>query len=144
MADAKKDNGNTVLGANLVLDRKAISEESHKAVLDCEMTLARAKDLGPGHGPDGPVAEPKAAKKAKAKEPGSPCLCGCGVMVARRFAPGHDARMFRVAREHLAEGRELSGEQTEYLEASGKMGRVGARLAEDERRRERAAKKAGR
>jgi hypothetical protein len=64
-------------------------------------------------------------------------------LVTRTFKPGHDTKMFRVAREHLTEGRELTHGQSEYLETSGKMGRVRARLAEEERkRRERAAKKA--
>jgi hypothetical protein len=50
-----------------------------------------------------------------------------------------------VAREHLTEGRELSDEQREYLESSGKMERVRARLAkEDERRREVEAQKSTR
>jgi len=44
-------------------------------------------------------------------------------------------RMFRVAREHLAEGRELSDEQREYLESSGKMERVRAKLADEDARR---------
>ena len=39
--------------------------------------------------------------------------------------------MFRVAREHLTEGRELTAEQREYLESSGEMERVRARLAEE-------------
>jgi len=43
--------------------------------------------------------------------------------------------MFRVAREHLTEGRELTDEQREYLESSGKMERVRARLAEEDARR---------
>jgi hypothetical protein len=72
----------------------------------------------------------------------TPCLCGCGELVARTFAVGHDARMFRVAREHLTEGQELTEEQREYLESSGKMERVRVRLAEEERKRqERATKK---
>ena len=43
--------------------------------------------------------------------------------------------MFRVAREHLMEGREITEEQREYLETSGKMERVKAKLAEEERKR---------
>jgi hypothetical protein len=42
--------------------------------------------------------------------------------------------MFRITREHLAQGRELTDEQREYLESSGKMERVRARLAEEERK----------
>jgi hypothetical protein len=43
--------------------------------------------------------------------------------------------MFQVAREHLTEGRELTEEQREYLEDSGKMERVRARIAEGEGKR---------
>ncbi len=39
-------------------------------------------------------------------------------------------RKFQVAREHLTEGRELTEEQRKYLEDSGKMERVRARIAE--------------
>lgn len=37
---------------------------------------------------------PKEKKERKPKEPVvlKPCLCGCGLQVARYFAPGHDAR----------------------------------------------------
>lgn len=45
-------------------------------------------------------------------------------------------RMFRVAREHLTEGRELTAEQREYLDSSGKMERVRIRLAEEEAKAE--------
>ena len=44
--------------------------------------------------------------------------------------------MFRVAHEHLTEGRELTEEQREYLEESGKLERVRTRLVEEERKRQ--------
>ena len=66
----------------------------------------------------------------------TPCLCGCGRLVGSRFATGHDMRMFRVAREHLEQGRELTDEQREYLESSDKMRRVRDRIAEEERKRQ--------
>jgi hypothetical protein len=49
---------------------------------------------------------------------------------------GHDTKMYRIAREHLEEGRALTDEQREYLESSGKMERVRKRLAEEERKRQ--------
>jgi hypothetical protein len=49
--------------------------------------------------------------------------------------------MFGVACEHLTEGRKLTKKQREYLETSGKMGRVRRKLAEEERKRD--AKKGG-
>jgi hypothetical protein len=48
--------------------------------------------------------------------------------------------MFRVAREHLTEGRELTAEQREYLEESGKMERVRTRLVVEQERQQKAAK----
>ncbi len=44
-------------------------------------------------------------------------------------------RKFQVAREHLTEGRELTEEQRKYLEDSGKMERVRARIAKGEGKR---------
>lgn len=57
-------------------------------------------------------------------------MCGCGRATTGLFAQGHDMRKFQVAREHLTEGRELTEEQRKYLEDSGKMERVRARIAE--------------
>lgn len=131
MAEQKKVNGNTKLGADLAFRRKAISEESHAAILAGEMSLQEAKDRGPDT-PPRPVSRISKDDRTPTK---TPCVCGCGELVPRRFAPGHDARMSRVAREHLTEGRELSGEQREYLETSGKMGRVKAKLAEEAAKR---------
>jgi len=42
--------------------------------------------------------------------------------------------MYRVAREHLTEGRELSDEQREYLERSGKMERVKDKITQEKRK----------
>lgn len=57
-------------------------------------------------------------------------MCGCGRATTGLFAQGHDMRKFQVAREHLTEGREFTEEQRKYLEDSGKMERVRARIAE--------------
>ena len=83
------------------------------------------------HTPPQPVSRISKDDRTPTK---TPCLCGCGTPVVRSFAPGHDARMFRVAREHLTEGRELTEEQREYLESSGKMERVRRKLAEEEQK----------
>lgn len=123
----EKVHHNTKLGADLALGRKAISAESHAAVLAGKLGLQEAKDLGRGAGPSGPVV--RVDKTDRSRE----CLCGCGNRTrGGRFVPGHDARMFRVARDHLLRGRELADEQGEYLEESGKMERVKKKLAEEE------------
>ena len=59
-----------------------------------------------------------------------PDLLAC--LLGKPFQPNHSAifvRMFRVAREHLTEGREITEEQRRYLETSGKMERGKAKLA---------------
>ena len=92
----------------------------------------------PPHTPPQPVSRISKDDRTPTK---TPCLCGCGTPVPRTFAAGHDMAMFRVAREHLTEGREITKGQREYLEASGKMERVRSKLAEENRKRE--AKRGG-
>lgn len=65
----------------------------------------------------------------------TPCLCGCGEMVPRTFAPGHDMRLVTYAKEYVRGERELTPEQTEYVESSGKLDRARKRVAEEDRRR---------
>jgi len=153
-------------GADISLAKRQISPASYRAVLDGKISLHAARELGrdqepddisdaadaPGQGqeisgapqeqpavvPTGPRLTSRISKNDRL----SPCICGCGRLVQKRFAAGHDMVMFRAAREHITEGRELSGEQREYLESSGKMERVRARLAEeDARKREAEARK---
>jgi uncharacterized protein with von Willebrand factor type A (vWA) domain len=90
-------------------------------------------------------AEQRERETTKAERTRSFCLCGCGeeVRAGSRFRMGHDMRMFRIAREALARERDLTDEQREYLEASGKMQKVRERLeAEERKRRGRAERKA--
>ena len=142
MTDETNVHHATRKGADMSLARREISQDSYRAIHEGRITLAEARELGRQGSPYGPA--PKLVNKDDRTPTATPCLCGCGVMVARRFAPGHDAKMLRVAREHILNGRELTHDQSEYLETSGKMGRVRAKLAEEERERhERAAKKAG-
>jgi hypothetical protein len=47
----------TKRGADLAIATQEISQESHKAVIAGEITLAEAKELGRNAGPDGPVGE---------------------------------------------------------------------------------------
>ena len=120
----------TKRGADMSLARKEISPDSHRAVHEGRISLEEARELGREGSPYGP-AKKTVAKNDRTPTP-TPCLCGCGDLVPRSFKAGHDMVMFRVAREHLTEGRELTKEQAGYLETSGKMARVKTRLAEEE------------
>jgi hypothetical protein len=159
-----KIDGRTKRAADMALAKRTISRASYDALLAGRIGITEAKSIGRDGVPaadatDGPGTTTQISRSASAEggQDGAatpplpvsriskndrtptktPCLCGCGIPVPRTFAPGHDSRMFRVAREHLTEGRELTEEQREYLESSGKMERVRARLAqEDARRRE--------
>ena len=135
----KKVHGNTLKAADIALAKKVISPDSHRAVYEGRIDLEEARSLGREGSPFGPVL--RAISKNDRTPTKAPCLCGCGEPVARTFKAGHDMVMFRVAREHLTKGREISKEQREYLETSGKMERVKAKLAEEERKRD--AKRGG-
>ncbi len=123
----------TKKGADMSLARKEISSDSHRAVLAGELSLEEARSLGRNAGPAGPAVRVNKNDRTPTK---TPCLCGCGELVARNFKAGHDMRMYRIAREHLTEGQELAEKQRGYLEASGKMARVKAKLAKEDRRKE--------
>ena len=160
----KKVHHQTRKATDKALEEGTITEQSHAAVLAGEMSLQEARNIGMDEGPsdtpkgysgqdetrigprstsvedreggtDTPPQPVSRISKDDRTPTKTPCLCGCGLEVSRTFAAGHDARMFRVAREHLTEGRELSDEQREYLERSGKLERVRARLAEEGARR---------
>lgn len=66
-----------------------------------EMAKGTRKAQKPGKAKAG--AKSKAPRKAKVVEM-HPCECGCKKMVARHFAPGHDARLKGVLRRAAAEG----------------------------------------
>ena len=156
---AKRVHHMIVKAAGKDLAEGVITEQSHAAVLAGEKSLQEARNIGvddpptdttegysgpgtatgaPGRAsadaPDTPIG-PRLTSRISKNDRLSPCLCSCGKLVRGRFAAGHDMRMLRIAREHLTEGRELTEEQREYLEESGKMERVRARLAEEERKR---------
>ena len=154
-----KVHGNTVKAADKDLAEGTITQQSHAAVIAGAMSLQEARNIGTDVGPtdspkgrSGPGTATGIPGRASAEErtdaPPLPvsriskddrlsaCLCSCGKLVKGRFAAGHDMRMFRIAREHLTEGRDLSDEQREYLEESGKLKRVRARLAEEEAKAE--------
>jgi hypothetical protein len=162
-----KIDGRTRRAANIALAKRQISPASYRALVEeGTITLQQAKSMGrngapatdTGRASDGPESATEASRSTSgaddAHTPPQPvsrisrndrsreCMCGCERQTRGLFAPGHDARMFRVAREHLTEGHELTDEQHEYLESSGKMQRVRTRLAEEDvRRREIEARK---
>ena len=130
----------TVKGANLAVARKEISADSCRAVIAGELSLQQAKVYGRDADRNGnPVVSETSKKKApkKSKEQ-TPCICGCGEtsVSGNRFRPGHDMKMFRIAREALAGERELTDEQHAYLESSGKMAKVVAKAEADKAKRE--------
>ena len=108
--------------ADLALMKATISQESHQAVLAGEISLDQARKLGREAGPDGPVGQSTAkASTPKKDKPVTLCIA-CGKPTkGGRFHPGGDAKMHRIADEHLRGERELTDEQREYLETSGKM-----------------------
>ena len=151
----------TVRGARLALARRQVSQKSYRAVLAGEITLQQAKAIGRdgapatdiGQSPSGPGTATEISPSAStggtqdgADRPPQPlsriskddrtrsCLCGCRRETRGLFARGHDMAMYRVAREHLTEGRELSDEQREYLERSGKMERVKDKITQEKRK----------
>lgn len=133
----EKVNGNTVLGADLALKRRAISEESHAAVLAGELSLQEAKDLGQDAGANGaPLPTTRISKDDRTPEP---CMCGCGVRPKRpgsRWIPGHDQRAVRWANA-VARGEDvvLTDEQREYIEQSGKLEQAKARVEKEDAKR---------
>jgi hypothetical protein len=159
--DTKID-GWTKRALDLAIARKQVNQASYRAVIRGEISLAEAKAIGrdgapaaditkgrsgPGESTEAPRAStkdgadtprqdapagPRLRSRISKNDRLSPCVCGCGKLVENRFATGHDMRMFRVAREHLTEGRELTDEQREYLVESGKMERVRVRLVEED------------
>jgi hypothetical protein len=152
MTEEKKIDGRTKRALDMAIARKQVSQGSYRAVIRGEISLADAKAIGRDGAPatDAPEGRsgletatgtprsdsaeqdmdtPPAPKSRISKNGRSRLyLCGCQQYAAGGlFRVGHGMAMFRVARE--------------YLEESGKMERVRARLAEEERKRQ---KKEGR
>jgi len=156
-----KIDGRTRRALDMAIAKRQVSQDSYRAVLAGDITLQQAKAIGRQGAPatdtskdhkdqgegqrtsrsasaedrtDGPPQPVSRISKDDRTPTRTPCLCGCDELVARTFSVGHDARMFRVAREHLTEGRELSDEQREYLERSGKLERVKDKITQEKRK----------
>lgn len=121
----------TKRGADLALAKKAISPDSHRAVLAGEFSLEEARFLGREGSPFRPA--PKTLSK---NDRSRDCLCGCGgTSKTGRFVPGHDQRLVTYAKEYVRGGRELNPEQMEYVESSGKLERAQRQVSEEDRRK---------
>ncbi len=131
--------GNTKKAADTALAKRAISPDSHKAILTGELSLEEARSLGREGSPFGPT--PKTVAK---NDRSRLCLCACGeVSKAGRFKPGHDMRMVTLAKAYVRGEADLTDEQMEYVEISGKLDRARLQVEREERKRqERIAKKA--
>jgi hypothetical protein len=123
--------------ADMALAKKAISQESHKAISEGRISLDEAKSLGRNAGPDGPPKpESRISKDDRTPEL---CLCQCGERPKRpgsRWVQGHDARAIRWANA-VARGEdiELTREQREYIESSGKLQKAREKVRRDEQRK---------
>lgn len=135
--------GRTVKAAKTALAKKAISQESYAAVLRDELSIQEARELGREGSPGG-ATPPKPESRISKDDTLSPCLCGvCGELTPRTFKPGHDQRLVTYAKEFVRGERELTEEQRQYVERSGKLERAKAQVAKEEaKRREKAEAKA--
>lgn len=124
--------------ADTSLAKRAISPDSHRAVLSLDLSLEEARFLGRNAGPSGP------AVRLNKNDRSRPCLCQCGgTSKTGRFGPGHDVRLVTFAKEYVRGERELTEEQMEYVQTSGKLDRARAQVEkEDRKRRKREAKAA--
>ncbi len=134
-----KVDGRTKRALDTAIAKRQVSQESYRAVLEGRIDLKTAKDLGREGSPFGPVV------RADKNDRSRPCLCGCGRTTKSIFAQGHDMRMVTLAKAHVRGEAELTEEQLEYVEESGKLERAKVRVGEEDRkRREREAKAAAR
>lgn len=127
----QKIHGNTRKAADADLAKRNISRASYEAILAGELNLDAAREFGRDKGPGGaPVPESRVSKDDHATS--ATCLCGCGELLGsggkRTFRPGHDQRLVTYAKEYVRGERELTDEQLEYVERSGKLERARARV----------------
>ncbi|MDP9437216.1 MAG: hypothetical protein M3P49_00470 [Actinomycetota bacterium] len=131
-----KVNGNTLKAARVAVAKKEISADSFRGIEAGSVSLAEARELGRNAGPSGPAV--RVDKNDRTPSP-TPCLCGCGELVPRNFKPGHDQRLVTYAKEYVRGERELTTEQMEYIQASGKLDRAKQQVEKEEHKRQEAA-----
>jgi len=88
----------TAKAARTALANRLISQDSYRAVLRGEISLAEARELGPDRGPHdtGQASGGHEEDRKTPREGRTPrrCMCSCGGMTkGGRFLPGHDARL---------------------------------------------------
>ena len=90
----------TAKAARTALAHRLISQDSYRAVLRGELSLADAKSLWRDRGPSSPELE---KVQDMSPEP-APCLCGCGQQPRSprsRFVQGHDHRLYGELKRNL-------------------------------------------
>lgn len=129
-----KLDGRTKRALDIAISKKQISQASYKAVVEGRIDLTKAKELGREGSPDTSVGP---AVRVNKNDRSRLCMCQCGRETkGGRFIPGHDQRLVTYAKEYVRGERELTDEQMEYVESSGKLERAKARVAEDEAKRQ--------
>jgi hypothetical protein len=124
----------TAKGARTALAHRLISQDSYRAVLRGELSLADARELGRDRGPHdtGPASggheEARTGPRSvsgDASTGGAFCLCGCGETTrGGRFKPGHDARLHgelkrNLEKDPLLRNERFSDEQRAYARERG-------------------------
>jgi hypothetical protein len=105
----------TAKAARTALAHRLISQDSYRAVLRGELSLADAKSLGCDRSPSTPALE-----KAQETPPeAAPCLCGCGQRPKSprsRFVQGHDHRLYGELKRNLKNDPLLRNERYSYAQ----------------------------
>jgi hypothetical protein len=129
----------TAKGARTALAHRLISQDSYRAVLRGELSLAEARELGRDRGPhdtgqgsDGPGTTRKTPREARERSQESmgasgTCLCGCREPVRgkkSKFRPGHDMRLYgelkrNLERDPLLRNERFNDEQRAYARERG-------------------------
>ncbi len=125
--------------ADMSLAKKAISPDSHRAVLAGDLSLEEARELGREGSPFGPAPK-TVAKNDRSRE----CACGCGERTAGGvWRMGHDARLpGLVLRAYMGE-IELTDEQHEHAQKRDLFAKAEAKVAARKAKEEaKAARKA--
>lgn len=157
-----KIDGRTKRALDTAIAKRQVSQESYRAVLAGELTLAEAKAIGrdgapaadtarahsgqgdtrtalqgasAGGGQDGADTPPQPVWRISKSDQTRSCMCGCGRTTRGRFAPGCDAKMHRLAGEYVRGERGLTEEQLAYVrDETDKLERAKARVEREEQK----------
>jgi hypothetical protein len=122
----------TARGARNALAHRLISQDSYRAVLRGEISLAQAKEVGREGGPRTPERRSGHEEGRKApRESRTPrrCMCSCGDTTrGGRFLPGHDAKLRSELVAQIKKGdvllrsERITTEQRRYAVERGLVG----------------------